>query len=79
MARAASILAQTKRYARQTENEAIALATDVAILAGWLRHDILSLAGPDHATRGELYDFVVAELRARESLCSHRIGPVVAP
>ena len=70
-------LAQRIRYARQTENEAIALATDVAILAGWLRHDILSLAGPDHATRGELYDFVVAELRARESLCSHRIGPVV--
>ena len=75
----ATDLAQRIRYARQTENEAIALATDVAILAGWLRHDILSLAGPDHATRGELYDFVVAELRARESLCSHRIGPVVRP
>jgi hypothetical protein len=70
-------LAQRLRYARQTENEAISLATDVAVLAGWLRHDILSLAGPDHATRCELYDFIVAELRARESRCAYRIGPVV--
>ena len=46
-------------------------------LFDWLRYDILSLAGPDHATRGELYDFVVTELRAREPLCPHRIGPVV--
>jgi hypothetical protein len=63
--------------ARRAENEAVSLATDAAILAGWLRYDILSLAGPDHATRCTLYDFVVAELRARESLCPHRIGPVV--
>ena len=70
-------LAQRIGHARRTESEAISLATDVAILAGWLRHDILSLAGPDHATRRALYDFIVAELRARESLCSHRISPVV--
>jgi len=63
--------------ARQTETKAIALAADVALLADWLRRDILSLAGPDHATRCTLYDFVVAELRSRESLCPHRIGPVV--
>ena len=49
----------------------------MAALFDWLRYDILSLAGPDHATRCELYDFVVAELRAREPLCPHRIGPVV--
>lgn len=63
--------------ARQAETRAIALAEEVALLADWLRRDILSLAGPDHATRCALYDFVVAELRSRESLCPHRIGPVV--
>jgi len=63
--------------ARQAETKAIALAEEVKLLADWLRHDILSLAGPDHATRCVLYDFVVAELRLREPLCPHRIGPVV--
>jgi hypothetical protein len=63
--------------ARRTEDEAIALADEVSLLFDWLRYDILSLAGPDHAGRRELYDFVVAELRARESLCPHRIGPLV--
>jgi hypothetical protein len=38
---------------------------DVTTLAGWLRRDILAMAGPRHATRRHLYDFVVAELRAR--------------
>jgi hypothetical protein len=64
-------------HARRAEKEAVALAADVAVLAGWLRHDVLSLAGPDHFTRCALYDFVVAELRARESLCPRRIGPIV--
>lgn len=63
--------------ARRTEDQAIALAEDVAMLFDWLRYDILSLVGPDHATRRELYDFVVAELLARESLCPYRIDPVV--
>jgi hypothetical protein len=63
--------------AAKTSARAIDLAADVAVLADWLRRDILSLAGADYATRCELYDFVVAELRAREPLCPHRIGPVV--
>jgi hypothetical protein len=42
---------------------------------GWLRQDILAVAGPQHATRVMLYDGVVAELRARET-DSERIGPV---
>jgi hypothetical protein len=63
--------------ARRAESNALALAEDVATLVGWLRQDILSLAGPNHVTRCELYDFVVDELRARESRCPHRIGPVV--
>jgi hypothetical protein len=63
--------------ARRTENEALTLADEVSLLFDWLRYDILSLAGPDHTARRELYDFVVAELRVRESLCPHRLGPVV--
>lgn len=49
----------------------------MATLSDWLRCEILSLAGADYATRRELYDFAVAELQARRSLCPHRIGPVV--
>src|SRR3954452_16054110 len=69
-------LAQKIRYARQAEAKAIALAGDVTLLARWLREDILSVAGPESATRRLLYDFVVAELRAREPACPHRIKPV---
>jgi len=71
-----SISVQVNRAARTT-TQAIDLAADVAALADWLRRDILSLAGADYATRCELYDFVVSELRTREPLCPHRIGPVV--
>lgn len=62
--------------ARATQDPAIALADDVALLARWLEHDILSVAGPEHAHRGQLLDFVIAELRARQHLCPHRIKPV---
>jgi len=64
-------------HAQREEAPAVALATNVATLLQWLREDILSLAGPDHATRRELFDFIVAELQSREPLCPHRIGPVV--
>jgi hypothetical protein len=63
--------------AKREEAEAINLATEVATLLQWLREDILSATGPDHATRRELFNFVVDELRARQPLCDHRIGPVV--
>jgi hypothetical protein len=63
--------------AQREEARAVALATDMATLLQWLREDVLSLAGPDHATRRELFDLIVAELRTRESFCPHRIGPVV--
>jgi hypothetical protein len=52
------------------------LARDVRTLVHWLRHDILVLAGPDLATRRELFDFVVAELAAREPEDPRRIRPV---
>jgi hypothetical protein len=52
--------------ARRAEARAVALSDDVTLLWSWLRDDILSVAGPDYATRVALYDFVVAELRGRE-------------
>jgi hypothetical protein len=69
--------AEQLRHATQATAQAIALAEDVATLADWLRREILSLGGADYATRCTLFDFVVAELRARQPLCPHRIGPVV--
>src|SRR3984885_8390099 len=67
---------QKLRHARPAAAAAVALADDVATLVGWLRHDILALAGPCHAERRALYDFVVAELQARAPQCPHRLGPV---
>jgi hypothetical protein len=66
---------QRLRHAGPAAAAAVALADDVATLVGWLRRDILALAGPCHAERLALYDFVVAELRARVPLCPHRLGP----
>jgi hypothetical protein len=70
---------QSKRLAlvRQEQDRAIALADAVSVLIGWLRDDIFAVTGPDHPTRCQLFDFVVAELEARQSRCPHRIGPVV--
>ena len=59
-------------YARPAEAKAIALADEVALLARWLRNDILSVAGSEYAIRRDLFDFVVAELRAASRLV--RIG-----
>jgi hypothetical protein len=69
-------LARKLSYARSAEAKAIALADEVALLARWLGDDILSVAGPEYAIRRGLFDFVVAELRARESAYPHRIRPV---
>lgn len=69
-------LPQKLRYARSAEAKAIALADEVALLARWLQYDILSVAGPTYAIRRDLFDFVVAELLARESACPHQIKPV---
>jgi len=43
----------SKRLAliRQQQAQAITLADDVALLARWLRDDVLAVAGPDHPTR----------------------------
>jgi hypothetical protein len=68
-------LAQQLRQARPAETQALTLADDVALLLRWLREDILSVPGPAYADRVALYDFVVAELQARESVCPS-ISPV---
>jgi hypothetical protein len=62
--------------AYQAETQAVALADDIAVLTRWLHHDVLAVSGLPHADRCALYDFLVAELKAREHLCPHRIGPV---
>jgi hypothetical protein len=69
-------VSQRLRQAQLAASAAVTLADDVATLVDWLRHDILALAGPCHAQRCALYDFLVAELRARLSQCPHRLGPV---
>lgn len=67
---------QKLRYARLLETQAVALAEEVALLLRWLREDVLAVAGSDSAHRAALYDFILEELRARQSLCPHRLGPL---
>jgi len=62
--------------AAQAEAAAINLADDINSLAGWLRNDILSLAGDNADTRRQLLDFVIESLRQKEHLRPHRIRPV---
>jgi hypothetical protein len=69
-------LSKKLALARQAEAQATCLAQEIRILADWMQNDILSLAGPNLATRRELFDFIVEELRQRERFCPHRIGPV---
>jgi hypothetical protein len=69
-------VSQQLRHAQPAAAAAQTLAEDVATLVGWLRRDILAVAGPCHAERCALYDFLVAELQARRSQCPHRLGPV---
>jgi hypothetical protein len=75
-ARSVPSAAQLLCRARAASDAAVALSDDVALLMGWLRHDVLAVAGPCSADRHLLYDFVVAELKSRASCCPHRLGPV---
>ena len=62
--------------ARREEQKTVDLARDMRVLADWMQQDILSLAGPNLATRRQLFAFIVAELQQREPCCAHRIGSV---
>jgi hypothetical protein len=69
-------LAAQLRYAREAETQAVIVADEVSALIGWLRQDVLAVSGLDYASRCALYDWIVAELRVRESVCPHKIRPV---
>lgn len=61
---------------RQTEIRARELARGIRTLIHWLSHDVLALAGPDLATRRELFDFIANELERLEPEDAQRIYPV---
>jgi hypothetical protein len=62
--------------ARQAETRARELARGIRTLIHWLSHDVLALAGPDLATRRELFDFITDELERLEPEDARRIRPV---
>ena len=62
--------------AAREQDQAIALADDVAVLTRWLRDDVFAVSGLPYADRTALFDFLVAELETRVALCPHRLGPV---
>jgi hypothetical protein len=65
--KSASLAGKAVLAAKATE-KAIALADEVSTLLSWWRQDVMAVAGPDHATRCGLHDWIVDELRAREPL-----------
>jgi hypothetical protein len=69
-------LGRKASLARQAQAQAVALADDVALLARWLRDDVLAVSGLGYADRCALLDFIRAELQARQPLCPHRLRPV---
>ena len=62
--------------ALREQDRAITLADDVATLLGWLRREVLSLAGPPLADRRESFGVVLQELTRLRPSCEHRLGPV---
>jgi len=63
--------------ATKEQAQAIALADAVALLACWLHYDVLDLAGPPHADRVALYDFIHAELKDRVADAPKLLGKLV--
>jgi hypothetical protein len=72
-----AVLAGRLTRAAEDEARAIEWADQIALLANWLRHDVLALAGPTHPDRVELYDFIRAELDARVSAAPDHLGKLV--
>jgi hypothetical protein len=52
--------------AAKATHKAIDLADEVRTLLQWWQKDVLAVAGYDHATRCQLHDWIVDELRNRE-------------
>jgi hypothetical protein len=74
--RPAKVVDQPPEQVRSACDAAVALADEVRLLGEWLRQDVLAVAGPCHADRQVLYDFIVSELEARVPSCAHRLGPI---
>jgi len=74
--RQVQVLSRQASLAAQAEAKAVALADDVALLARWLRCDVLAVSGLPYADRCALFDFICSEFQAREPLCPHRLGPL---
>jgi hypothetical protein len=62
---ATSSLGQRLHLAETGTAQAFQLAQDLAILARWMRNDVLALVGTDYQTRLQLFDFVHQELKQR--------------
>lgn len=60
-----SSLGQKLHLAEKGAARSFQLAQDLAILARWLREDVLALVGPDYPTRLQLFDFILEELKER--------------
>ena len=63
--------------ATKKQEQTIAVADAVALLGHWLHYDVLGLAGPEHADRLAVYDFIVAELTVRIPLAPKDLGKLV--
>jgi hypothetical protein len=66
------------RLCRNQQAQAIALADDIALLKRWLHYDVLNLAGPSHADRLALYDFILHELNQRIPQAAQLLGRITA-
>jgi hypothetical protein len=62
--------------AEEEAKKVSALVSDLKILYKWLQEDVLALVGPSYEDRKTLLDFIIEELRSRESLYTHRIEPI---
>lgn len=49
------------------------LYEDIALLGEWFSGDVLAKAGEPWIIRSQQYDWILAELAAREELCPHRL------
>jgi hypothetical protein len=62
-------LAMKASAAGREVQRAIELADEVRTLLLWWRQDIVAVAGDEYATRQQLHDWIVDELRQREPRC----------
>jgi hypothetical protein len=56
--------------------QAVSLADDLALLTRWLRYDVFAVSGLPYPDRCALFDFILAELKARAPLYPPQLQPV---